>query len=851
MTGWIFPALALATAGVAAAAAPPVGDLLVEAFGERVRHDPEKVRTALAAPAGTRLEFDEDGDGGIDTYYFVDRDARHTGEYLPMVVKAIAPAGNFKGNQLSWTHALFIADWKGDGTADRLVGHLDDDGDGDIDRMLVASPWHDYFGPLHLVLAQDVGDDNRLWYHRNYWTDTETYWWRSDFNGDEVFHFFTFNPATKKWDQKGEGPFAFFDNDHDGFADEIVRRDTSIGDYLTSVRWSFDLDRDANEFQVHDYDLSLSGYGKVEIPANLAARTRIGTAETGPFIPWDQARPWVRAAPWKALMLTADEMDNNVDLQEHGELHERWEGVLNDSSEAFPQVGGPSAGPFNRRAEVDHDNSGHGVLYYSPVDRRLHLFGAESGAQKIDFNLDGRVDMTIRTGDRSGDGYLDVWEVDVDADGVNDLTYGYLQRLGNDLRVPFREISQETDELAKLVVADRQLAVAENCALIKVLRAILQATEKEFHEDAAEKFFRDELVNWRADAGGGAKMRASIETERFYTDIIRHRYFARLMQLKLPKLNHLPRLYWAGGPAELITELKRQFPDIPVPTADAPATTITVTNTSALKLWRQPVVVDLRAAFPDGKIAVDGVSVWDPRRHLHPLPLLAQSDDLDGDGTADELVFAVDLAPGESVTLPLRMEVPSIFLPRVTGQGGKLVSPAAEFSFAADGTLRFTGKDHHGTGTKSAPLDVLRIPAMAERKLEVVRDGPLRAILRVAGKPLIVIAQADRALLELRWSGAEPLAVEPRGPAQPLAAEVVSVSGFNVLETFDGDYASAIFGAPESSTGNAKLLTTTGTLIVHPWWRGGDQAPLWPARSNWSATVNRVATSLTAIRITR
>jgi hypothetical protein len=851
----IFLIAGLAATSLTAAAKPDVGPLIAQAFGPRFQLDALKVRQALASPE-QMLPFDEDGDGAIDTFYFVDRDPKHTKEFLPMVVKAIAPTGNFKANKFCWTNAMFLADWRGDGTADRVVGHLDDDGDGDIDRMLVASPWHDYFGPLHLVLAEDLGDDNRLWFHRNYWTDTETYWWRSDFNGDEVFHFFTFNPATSIWEQKGEGPFAFYDHDHDGFTDEIVRRDTSMGDHLTSVRWSFDLDRDANEFQVHDYDLSISGYGVVDIPEKLSARTQIGLAPTGPFLPWAQARTWVREANWKALMLTVDEMDNNVDLQEHGTLNERWEGVLNDATESFPQVGGPSAGPFNRRAEVDHDNSGHGALYYSPVDRRLHMLGAESGVQKIDFDLDGRVDMTIRTGDRSGDGYVDVWEVDVDADGDNDLTYGYLQRQTNDLRVPHQEVAQDSNELAAFYIAERQRALAENVALIDQMRAILQKKEKGYEEDAAEKFYREGLVKWRAEDNGGAKMRASIETERFYSDIIRHRYFARLMKLKNPELNSLYRVYWTGEPLRVLAELNRVFPDVSPAAANKQERSVTVTNNSVFKLWRQPVQVDLHAAFPGTTIAPDGVSVWDPRRHLHPLPLLAQADDLDGDGAADELVFNVDLLPGESVTFALQPVAPGPVPVRAQARvasGASAENSSSTFALSPGGQLRFTGKDAYGKNPANPGpgVDVLGLENLAKMDFTVVREGPLRSILRATNAPLLLLASGDRAWLEIRWAGKQPLVVRPAGPPQA-ALRVVSCAGYNLLERFDGDLATAIFWRPKEGKWDAsqQKLTTTNTLWVHGWWRGGDQAPLWPARSNWESALQRLANIRDGLSVT-
>ena len=62
----------------------------------------------------------------------------------------------------------------------------------------------------------------------------------------------------------------------------------------------------------------------------------------------------------------------------------------------FPQVGGPPVGPYNTRYETDLDNSGRMQLYYSDVDRRIHLRGAEEAWLKADYNFDGKVDFEIR-----------------------------------------------------------------------------------------------------------------------------------------------------------------------------------------------------------------------------------------------------------------------------------------------------------------------------------------------------------------------------------------------------------------------------------------------------------------------
>src|SRR5690349_17391788 len=188
---------------------PDLEEYYVQAFGPRIRLDRKIVGELRDAAPGTQIKLDEDGDGGIDAIYFRDDDERHSPEYRPLIVKALCPSGNFREGKLEMMNAIFAVDWRGDGTLDRVAAHFDDDGDGDIDRMLVATPFA--IGPMHLVLAEDVSDDNRLWFHRNYQYDVPTGWWRSDWNGDEVFYTFAWDPARHAWAPRAEAPFAFYD----------------------------------------------------------------------------------------------------------------------------------------------------------------------------------------------------------------------------------------------------------------------------------------------------------------------------------------------------------------------------------------------------------------------------------------------------------------------------------------------------------------------------------------------------------------------------------------------------------------------------------------------------------------
>ena len=173
-----------------------------------------------------------------------------------------------------------------------------------------------------------------------------------------------------------------------------------------SVTASFaDVDNDADERNPHDYDFSFTGVGTAPVGNVERERLRLRNAVTEPVVPCRAARRVATASAWEAVMLTWVEDGWNYGDGDV-EKRERWEGVINRAAEGFPQVGGPSR-KWNRRIEIDRDNSGHMSLYYSEVDKRVHLLGAESGLMEVDFDADGVMDVELRYEDTDGNGFFD------------------------------------------------------------------------------------------------------------------------------------------------------------------------------------------------------------------------------------------------------------------------------------------------------------------------------------------------------------------------------------------------------------------------------------------------------------
>jgi hypothetical protein len=319
----------------------------------------------------------------------------------------------------------WVVDYRGDGAIDRVIDYQDDDGDGDADVMvlylLTPNVWSR--ASMTCVVVQDLDDDSELWKLVSYEYDQGRCQWDCDFAGDNWFAMGIYDERKRQWVSHAEDPFCFYDVDRDGCSEIAIRvRATDLAAH--SLRYSFDLDNDSTPGNPRDYDCSVTALGRVDFPAEADAAFPLRGAGLLHFLRWDRAREVTPTAAWSRALLCWDEDDMNVNP--HGGLdrgQERWEGVIAPAWEGFPQEGGPSVSRLNKRFELDADFSGKMQFYFSPVDSRLHLFGAESGGLEADLDHDGKVDMRWRMQDTDGDGFFDRWEKDVDGDGEYELRY--------------------------------------------------------------------------------------------------------------------------------------------------------------------------------------------------------------------------------------------------------------------------------------------------------------------------------------------------------------------------------------------------------------------------------------------
>jgi len=204
-----------------------------------------------------------------------------------------------------------------------------------------------------------------------------------------------------------ENPFCFYDlaGDRDGVPEMQVRTEywpprnpRFVGGRfplaMEWIRYSWDQDNDG----LWDYGLGLAGRHAIESTITLGDLTirSIGYAD----YPW-----WVTERNWDAAVF--------VDTEGRGSrssegiyaaqvpvavIQNYLTGFSADSSQNLDEMT-----PQEWRVEYTFDLHAQPLLYYSPVDRKLHLLGARQGLWKIND------DQSIRYDDLDGDQYVDLW----------------------------------------------------------------------------------------------------------------------------------------------------------------------------------------------------------------------------------------------------------------------------------------------------------------------------------------------------------------------------------------------------------------------------------------------------------
>jgi hypothetical protein len=256
-----------------------------------------------------------------------------------------------------------------------------------------------------------------------------------------------------------ENPFAFYDlaGDADGVP-ELVIRNEYIGEQdltfsegrfpqpVDTIRYSWDQNNDG----FWDYSFVLIGRypitQEVALPS-FSVRT----------VPYTEFPDWVVQKKWDAATFVANEGLNYVSTEGIYEGYSRLlrdlyiTGLVQDQALVLTNLRSVREG---QRQEYNLELLAQPQLYMSPVDRKLHLFGAIEGS----WNLDGQRRMEYN--DLNGDGYLDSWQF---YDG-NELQSSLAMLSGGLLRGDDRGGKAETGGGYLLLAEDNRVQVIETAA---------------------------------------------------------------------------------------------------------------------------------------------------------------------------------------------------------------------------------------------------------------------------------------------------------------------------------------------------------------------------------------------------
>lgn len=309
---------------------------------------------------------------------------------------------------------------------DLIVDWSDLDGDEKADvQLIVDNNKKDNKGKWtsHYIWFMDTDKDGVFGYvdwktlKFEGWDHSGRAYFFADYNGKSMMlkvHITTWN--IKDLEYNWENPFLFYDEDKDGLTEMAIRmvdepikirdrKDTLLAwqfsHNISMVAMTFDMDNDNKPDNELDFDMSLKFKGKgfgysdqihTLKGMKIADKTdkyfddpRFRHLDKLIYPDHESAYDLIfKKGKWDYCWFVFDEDDDcqrweRVEFYEPGdpfEIGSKKSGLDNN----------PQADATGDRGEWDEDFSGKGNLYLSPLDGKLHLYGAEYGYWRIDQN---------------------------------------------------------------------------------------------------------------------------------------------------------------------------------------------------------------------------------------------------------------------------------------------------------------------------------------------------------------------------------------------------------------------------------------------------------------------------------
>ena len=643
----------------------------------------------------------------------------------------IADGGNMKwgAQQGSMSTDCIMVDRDRDGTfdgpGDLGVKWVDEDGDGLPDWEFISiENARGKYGPgsgAMWMVYQNISHNHVMGYID--WNKFTVPCWEHEppaqflpnYNGDSLFLKLAgtvnkLNDPSLNW----ENPFAFYDTTGNGWTHMAIRLvdpfkpDSAKDDQvkltgtINEAFVTFDIDGDACDSNGMDFDFSLrfSGPGwsytnyvhqipklpglkeSIELfPGNRAWRT----LDNLKFVPHDKCYPEIFSHQWTNCFFVFDEDDDDHRWERVEILYPSWNGEKTDpwsvkriTDKTHPDVPlglccHPQADSIGDRGEFDLDNSGKGNLYFSPLDAKLHLYGAEWGAWTTDDGTyhGGNAEPTARPSaekvkgvviykDTDSDGFFDTIQCDWDGDRKFDQQFSVAGLQVNGKNADVQPI-WDTGALGyKGIRARLDAAVNEHWkGVVALYTACERAGVAGIMADTA---YRCQSQSQRLMHAWELRLKAQ-QAIHEHLDKIEALFPAGAKSNLVAQIDHALLLGQCGAAAEL---LEKAVTEIKLPTTSAtsenliapPNATnsptqahtgkfifVTAKNELGLPRINETVEVnwsELRAALPE--ISSNLVCVTDEAGK----ELVSQPVDENGDGKIDNLVFQSDFQAGES-----------------------------------------------------------------------------------------------------------------------------------------------------------------------------------------------------------
>lgn len=397
--------------------------------------------------------------------------------------------------------------WGGPG--DLCIDWTDTNGDGIADIQLVVSNGglgtRNFFDwSANFMYIIDYGKKSNVKNFIN-WNEVVLKAWEhnghcdfyTDYHGNVLFlkmHASSFRVEDVRFNW--ENPFIFYDPDNDGLSEMSIRlvdspqfrpkkneKSVSKFDSISpeydiafekKINWaaiSWDLDNDNGQGNEFDFDMSFkfsgTGFDYSDQIHKFKNMRGLPSADKFFYDPrWRQNDELIYTDPKEAYNKIFEEGKWNYCgfVFDEDDDCNRWERVEFYDPKDLWKIGRTNGGlddniqadAIGDRAEFDNDNSGQGNLYISPFDGRIHLYGAEWGAWRIDMSAacfqgaggyyssssvcerlskDPQKWATVRYSDTNNNGYIDCIEYDLDGDHVFEEKVSLIE-LGIDDKVP-------------------------------------------------------------------------------------------------------------------------------------------------------------------------------------------------------------------------------------------------------------------------------------------------------------------------------------------------------------------------------------------------------------------------------